>query len=251
MEKISTWVVEGGKNPYVSPAWRERLTQAVKKKIDPPCRLAEAYQLESYVSRWPEMIQDMRLLRSDPSKTSREDRALNIHERATRLAAEVKLLGEELLEKARQSKQMVEVADPAAIPGVKYEFNNPQPLQVLMVYVAISIILNRILFNVAPCLGFSDSLLDIEHKYLCRQILLSLSHIEGRGPICAYSYSSQIMLAVEGLYGAERTHILDFLRKTDIHKGKLPPDPCELEKFAIETSRSIAGQGTFVRCAIT
>lgn len=111
-----------------------------------------------------------------------------------------------------------------------------------------SIILNRILFGIATHLELSDPLLDRGYKYLCRQILISLSYIGERGPIYSSLFSSQVALALGGLNETERAYMLDFLRKTNIYKQRLPKDSSALEKLVLEIGRAMTGQGTFHHC---
>lgn len=127
--KLSHCVIDSGENLYATPLWRESLKRAVGKGTSPPSQFGEAYHFEYYVLCWPSLIEEARLVHNEPSKTSREMRAIDLYERVTRLAAEVKPLGEELMEKARRSRRIIEVIGPGVITGVKYEFTDPASLQ--------------------------------------------------------------------------------------------------------------------------
>ncbi|KAL1858645.1 hypothetical protein Plec18167_003480 [Paecilomyces lecythidis] len=244
---ISKWVVEGGDNFYLHPQWKHAMDQAVVH-ADVPVQRKQVYSVGRYYAYWPSLVHELQGIYSDGTFLPNAERVLALWDRVTFLNAEVLAAGELNISSARFLDQIMEKTDTDTESplGTQFDFANIDTLQLLVTYVMLLIILNRILYHLSVLSGRPTLSLQENHKDLCRQIWMCIPFMRAMQGMGSILFAAPLYLSYEGATtDSEKKYLLDYIMETAKRSGRYPEDRREVEKFVLNTARSMTGQRPF------
>lgn len=109
----------------------------------------------------------------------------------------------------------------------------------------LSVVLNKILHDLALILNEPVALLDSDNVTLSRDICMCVSYLGTVGILPAISAQPPLFLAYEGANELERAYLQKFILWSDKFKRRFPQDSAELEKFVLNTAYALSGRGEF------
>ncbi|KAL6786342.1 hypothetical protein J3E68DRAFT_447251 [Trichoderma sp. SZMC 28012] len=238
-------LVEGKQVFYLTPQWRERMDEALRNSLDVPSERLDAYALDLHSSYWPSLVHQLRLVHNNPGAISMRKSAASLCGRVLKLVPQLRMLGENIVAKMRRLGNIVELPDSESPLGMKYHFGNMGSAQCWITYKMLSIVLNRILRDLAIIVNEPIALLDDEHTTLSRDICMCVAYIGTLGTLPAVSAQPPLFMAYEGVNETERAYLRNFIRQSNRFKRRLPQSDSALENFALNTAYALTGRENF------
>ncbi|KAK4067238.1 uncharacterized protein Triagg1_7681 [Trichoderma aggressivum f. europaeum] len=239
-------LVEGKQVFYLTPQWKEKMDEALRNSMDIPGERLDAYALDLHGSYWPSLVHQLRFVHNNPNTISKRKSAASLRVRVLNIIPELKVLGERIVEKVRRLGNIIELPDNESPLGMKYHSGNMGSAQCWITYKMLSIVLNRILRELASILDEQVTLLDHEHTTLCRDICMCVAYIGTLGTLPAISTQPPLFMAYEGVDEIERAYLRNFIRQSDKFKKRLPRSDSALENFVLNTAYALTGREKFL-----
>ncbi|KAL6815219.1 hypothetical protein GGI42DRAFT_348183 [Trichoderma sp. SZMC 28013] len=221
------------------------MDEALKNSMDIPSERLDAYALDLHGSYWPSLVHQLRFVHNSPDTIAMRKSAVSLRGRVLNTIPELKVLGERIVAKMRRLGNIVELPDNESPLGMKYHFGNMGSAQCWITYKMFSIVLNRILRDLAIILNESVTLLDHEHTTLSQDICMCVAYIGTLGTLPAISTQPPLFLAYEGVNELVRVYLRNFIRQSDTFKRRLPQSDLALENFALNTAYALTGREKF------
>lgn len=218
---------------------------ALRNSLDVPSERLDAYALDLHSSYWPSLVHQLRLVHNNPGAISMRKSAASLCGRVVKLVPQLRMLGENIVAKMRRLGNIVELPDSESPLGMKYHFGNMGSAQCWITYKMLSIVLNRILHDLAIIVNEPIALLDDEHTTLSRDICMCVAYIGTLGTLPAVSAQPPLFMAYEGVNETERAYLRNFIRQSDRFKRRLPQSDSALENFALNTAYALTGRENF------
>ncbi|KAI1099502.1 hypothetical protein F4804DRAFT_79960 [Jackrogersella minutella] len=243
---ISHCLVEGGENFYLKSPWKE-VIQGAKSALEKSAsnERLNCYRIGYYYGFWPDLIHEFRRICGDPDHFSQQTQAVGFRDRVANMEAAVKTLGESIIAQALSTGRMLEQPDPKSPVGAKFHFESLDMMSFVMSYTMIYTALNRIHYQVTALLGEQDTILDIEHRDICKQTWKCIPFIRGLGMIPSILSTSQIFLSYEAGDEIEKEYLMDIIVQVGEYRGRLPKDRREVENIVLNAAKAMTGRGGF------
>ncbi|KAI1482216.1 hypothetical protein F4774DRAFT_407245 [Daldinia eschscholtzii] len=245
---VSHWVVDGVDNFYLSSPWKEAIAESFLA-MDPSVsnEKADYYSIGYYYGHWPRLVKGFRLVASDMDMNSQQIQALALYDETSRLDADIACIGEPLMLKLRKTGRILEQTDPRSPIGIKYHFDSLQTMSVLISYVMIRTIFNRILYHLTVILRQPDASLELEHKELCRKMWMCIPFVKGLGVVTTIIFAPQLHLSYEGAGELEKEYLLDIIMEAASYRGNVryPRDRKAMEVLVLQAAQAMAGRRSF------
>ncbi|KAI8965125.1 hypothetical protein F5Y11DRAFT_313926 [Daldinia sp. FL1419] len=245
---VSHWIVEGGENFYLSSPWKEAIQQSAQTIQNTTANgQSDTYRIGFFYGHWPGLVQGFRLVSSDPDVNSQQIQALALHSKVAGLAAEAVYEGEPILSRLRSAGRILEEADPESPVGAKYHFGNLYSMMVFISYIMIQTVFNRMLYNLNVILGQPNASLEVEHKYLCRQMWMCIPFVRSLGIVTTIIFVPQLYLSYEGASGDEKEYLLDIIMEIVTYRGqgRYSRDRRVMEPFVLNAAEAMVGRSPF------
>ncbi|KAI1473202.1 uncharacterized protein F4812DRAFT_42455 [Daldinia caldariorum] len=246
---ISHWVVEGGENFYLSSPWKEAMEESfLAMDASVSSEQADYYGVGHYYGHWPSLVQGFQLVLSDADANSQQVQALALYDKTARLDADIACIGEPAMLKFRRSGRILEESDRDSPIGVKFHFGNLQTMSVLISYVMIRTVFNRILYHLTVMLNQPDMSLEVEHRELCRKMWMCIPFFRSLGAVTTVIFAPQLYLSYEGASENEKEYLLDFIMELVSYRGsaRYPRDRRTVERFVLDAAQAMVGRRPFV-----
>ncbi|KAL6890490.1 hypothetical protein GGI43DRAFT_416024 [Trichoderma evansii] len=242
---LSLSLVEGGHILYSTPKWKDTMEDALRNGLDIPSERLDVYAMDLHSRYWPVLVHEHKLVYSNPDTVSMRESAAALQRRVLNIVPELKALGGSIVSKMRRLGNIVEMPDNESPLGIKYHFKNMGSAECWITYKVLSIVLNRILHDLAIILDEPVVLLDSENAAWSRDICMCVAYIGTLGILPASLFQPALFMAYEGANSLERAYLRRFILQSDKFKRRLPQDSVGIEKFALKTAYGLAGRGEF------
>ncbi|KAL6689676.1 hypothetical protein J3F84DRAFT_354013 [Trichoderma pleuroticola] len=230
---------------YLTSQWKEKMDEALNSSLSLSSERLDAYALDLHGSYWPSLVHQLRLVHNSSSTFSMRKSAASLYGRVINIIPELNVLGESIVAKMRRLGNIMELPDNESHFGMKHHFWNIGSAQGWITYKMLSIVLNRLLRNLAIILNELVTLLDHEHTALSWDICMCVAYIGTLGTLPAISAQPPFFMAYEGVNEIERAHLRNLIRRSDTFKKRLPQSDPALEKFALNTTYALTGRENF------
>ncbi|KAK6957112.1 hypothetical protein Daesc_002397 [Daldinia eschscholtzii] len=231
----------------VSP-WKEAIEESFLA-LDPSVsnEKADYYSIGYYYGHWPRLVKGFRLVASDMDMNSQQIQALALYDETSRVDADIACIGEPLMLKLRRTGRILEQTDPRSPVGIKYHFDSLQTMSVLISYVMIRTIFNRILYHLTVILRQPDASLELEHKELCRKMWMCIPFVKSLGVVTTIIFAPQLHLSYEGAGEPEKEYLLDIIMEAASYRGNVryPRDRKAMEVLVLQAAQAMAGRRSF------
>lgn len=243
---VSHWLVHGGENFYLTPAWAE-VIQPTKSMLE---RTVSAERLPCYTigyffGFWPGLVHEYRRIANQPDEVRKQELAMDFRDRVAMMGVKVMDIGEPMIEKALLARRLLELPDPENPIGEKFHFKSMDLLSAVMAYGMMRTILNRLQYQATELLGDPDTLLEIEHHNICKLTWMCIPFIRGLGMIPCMMFTSMVFLSYEGAYEVEREYLLDAMMELASYNRRYPQDKVAVEHIILHTAKAWTGRTTF------
>jgi hypothetical protein len=221
------------------------MEEALKIGLDLPSERLDAYALDLHSRYWPLLVHELRLVRNNHRRDSMVKSAIALQERILNTVPELKALGDSIVSKMRRLRNMTEVPNSESPLGISFHFTTMGSAQCWITYKMLSIVLNRMLHDLAIILNEPVAILDSENVMLSRDICMCVPYLGSVGILPTISAQPPLFLAYEGANELERDYLLKFILWSDTFKRRFPQDSTVLEKFVLKTAYALSGRDEF------
>lgn len=221
------------------------MEEALRNGLDIPSERLDVYALDLHSRYWPVLVHEHKLVHSNPNTVAMRESAAALQGRILNIAPKLKVLGGIIVSKMRRLGNIAEMPDNESPLGTKYHFKNMASAECWITYNVLSIVLNRILHDLAIILDEPVVLLDSENAKLSRDICMCAAYIGTLGTLPGALFQPAWFMAYEGTNGLERAYLRNFIMQSDKFKRRLPQDGAGIENFALKTAYALAGRGEF------